>query len=256
MKKLLLIALAMFVCTQGIWAQAGLSFVGDTSFNPDDPIYKKLQGDSRWYRYQSIILAPSTGNSKDPTDYDDILTVGGEDQEAIDDANEETSKESSIAFSFGWQVTNVWGEVTDQGLKLNKFGFAYSYGFIGNYKSLGEMSTFSCLAKLGIETGNSHPMGIGVDALFGVGTGLGYEYDLDFLEEAPDPYTDWGLRYGFQIWIRTGLVKSIIPNADMNIFLRYVYAPNPEEEYDADLNLLRFWHDEAWSLGICFKLRI
>ena len=222
------------------------------SFDPDKPIFKPpVKG--KHYRYQVLTFAPMGGASKDKGD--NILPSSGVGEERFDDADEQTDQQSSFGLNFGWEMINVWGKNTENGFQLNKYGFAWSYGFIGDYKVQGSEHLFSFMGKIGVEAGNSHRMGIGIDALVGFGKGFGFEYDLDFPEDDPDSYSKWCPKVGFQISVRTGIIKSVVKNADMNLFLRYDRLFS-SDGFDVEKNTYKFGHEEEWNVGMVFKFRI
>ena len=228
------------------------SFYQKDDFNPETPIYKPpVKG--KHYRYQVLTFAPMGGVSKDKGD--NILPLSGVAEERFDDADEQTDQQSSFGLNFGWEMINVWGKNTENGFQLNKYGFAWSYGFIGDYKVQGSEHLFSFMGKIGVEAGNSHRMGIGIDALVGFGKGFGFEYDLDFPEDDPDSYSKWCPKVGFQISVRTGIIKSVVKNADMNLFLRYDRLFS-SDGFDAKKNTYKFGHEEEWNVGMVFKFRI
>lgn len=194
---------------------------------------------------QTIAIATLFGGDKDQTDYS--FTNMEDAAESID----------GQATGFG---TNL-----DYSLKIapvkNPFGLALKLGFIASIDRQSDYFTMDGLLKLGIETGYGHNVGLGIDLLFGGGKSPGYIYDLSATEIEPVPYTDWCRKSGIQLWVRTGLIKSLIPNSQTSIFVRYIYSKEPESQSQLqDLpemeNIYLFWQEESLQVGFLIEFQL
>ena len=224
------------------------------------PVEGKRKFWRRHHIVQQISISGLTGNDKDAEE-EEPATSNVDADEYQDEQNKHDAGHfgGSIDLSFLF----VPGVIEGDNLRINKFGAGYSLGLIAafdNQKHYGTTCDF--LFKLGVETGYAHKMGFGLDALLGTGKsgGISYDIDDDMKDEDEiyaDPYTKWCLKYGAQLWIRSGLLSSAIANTNVRLFIRYVYSPNPEpdfETYDGGITINN-WMEESWQVGLalCYE---
>lgn len=177
-------------------------------------------------------------------------TIGG------DDDDQQNDEDVNFGLNVGYSVVIVPGRINGDMLELNKLGWGYSFGIIASFdhqKDYGTTCDF--LAKIGIEAGNGHKMGIGFDALIGTGKTAGdyivmSKVDNDYFDF---PYTSWCFKYGAQLWVRSSLLHASIENTDIRLFARYVYSKNPEDEMELiQSGIIPEWKEESWSFGLTF----
>lgn len=189
---------------------------------------------------QTVAIATLFGGDNDQTDY------------SFTDKEDAAEDIDSKASGFG---TNI-----DYSLKIiprkNPFGLALNLGFIASIDKQNGYFTMDGLLKIGFETGNEHAMGLGIDLLFGGGKSPGYIYDLSETEAEPVPYTDWCLKNGIQVWLRTGLIKSLLPNSTTSIFVRYVYSKEPNQDLPEIEDLFFFWQEESLQVGFLVEFKL
>ncbi len=227
-----------------------------TEVDPDAPIQYPLRGKSRFarkhYIYQTVEISTIAGKDKDISQGSDI----------DDSANNPTDMISKLNFgmNIGYSMIFVPGQIKDDRLEINRFGFAYSLGTVASFDRQEDYGvTCDFLAKFGVETGNGHSLGIGFDAMIGTGKSPGVFYELnpkDPDDNDPNYYTSWCFKYGSQIWLKTNLVTTKIKNTDMLVFARLVYSQNP---YDDDALLQNgfdnYWLEESWQFGVTLRYR-
>jgi len=174
----------------------------------------------------------------------------------------------NFGLNIGYSLVFIPGHIEDERLRINKFGFGYSVGLIAAFDKqdyYGETCDF--LAKIGVETGNDHNMGIGFDFLVGTGKSCGNtyfmlndedasqakQYDESFTNDWAEPYTAWCFKYGGQLWVRSNLLKTSMGNTDIRLFTRYVYSVNPHKTTDfSEFLLYGDWMEESWQFGLTF----
>lgn len=226
-------------------------------------IYFPVEGKRKFWRrhhiVQQISISGLTGDDKDAEEEEPTGKVSGEDYQDQQDKHKDGHLGGSIDLSF----LLVPGVIEGDNLRINKFGVGYSLGLIAafdNQKHYGVTCDF--LFKLGVETGYAHKMGIGLDALLGTGKsgGISYEISDDAKDDDDiyaDPYTKWCLKYGAQLWIRSSLLSSGIANTNVRLFVRYVYSPNPEPDYETYNGgvIINNWMEESWQIGLalCYE---
>ena len=228
---------------------------------PDyDKIYVPVCGDSKFAQRHHIMqrleisMLGGADKDDDNPDADDVADAakGKEESDPVNPMN--------IGFNIGYSAVFVPGKTEKGKLHLNRFGFAYSLGFLAALDRQEKFGiTFDFLGKVGLETGNSHAMGLGVDFLFGGGksavlTALPFTADFTY----KDHDTEWCLKYGFQIWLRSNLLHANIQNTDVRLFVRYVYSQNPTNEMDLDFDRdgvpsgYYIWNPESWQFGLTY----
>ncbi|HCU59462.1 MAG TPA: hypothetical protein DIC64_05755 [Alphaproteobacteria bacterium] len=163
----------------------------------------------------------------------------------------------NLGMNIGYSMIFIPGRIDDDLWAPNKFGFAYSTGFIASFdREDNKEVTCDFLWKLGVETGNGHTLGIGVDLLLGGGKTAGTAFDLQDAELVSAPYTAWCFKQGVQVWLKTNLLTTSIKNTDILAFARFVRSQNPynDEELLKD-NILNLWKEESWQFGITLRYR-
>jgi len=221
-------------------------------------IYKPLFGRGFFRRHhiaQRIEISVLGGTDK-PEDSDDLQDFKNDAQSG----NGDDGNSVNMGLNVGYSLVLVPGTIEEDQLRLNRFGFAYSLGFIASMDRQDKYgTTCDLLVKLGLETGNEHAMGIGIDGLFGTGsasvtTCVPFTADYTYTEHG----VDWCLKYGFQIWVRSNLLHANIKNVDVRLFARYVYSKDPTNDQDLDFNQdgvpsgYYVWNPESWQFGLTF----
>lgn len=233
--------------------------------NPEKEILVPLHGKSKFarshYIYQTLEISTVVGKDKDQDENDQ------ENQKAGGDGSSQVEPPDVIAnlnlgLNIGYSLIFVPGKVQDDKLQLNRLGFAYSTGLIASFDRQDKYGvTCDFLLKLGVETGNQHPLGIGFDALIGTGKTAGSIFDFnDVNENNPEPeqdyYTAWCFKYGAQVWIKTNLFSTNIKNSDLLVFARFVESKNPyNDEILWNQGFVNMWLEEAWQFGVTFRYR-
>lgn len=178
----------------------------------------------------------------------------------VENAGESTT---SFALEFGGAFVFVPGKVNSDSLRLNPYGFAFSAGFLTSFcKSDDYDMTCDFLGKAGVELGNGHAFGFGVDFLGGYGKGIG-----DFVLFNPsivDPdatttihhYTEWCWEFGGQVWFRTGLLSKALHGLDVLTFARFIKSVDPEIATKYSQYHANFFKKENWSFGVIFRYKI
>ncbi len=222
--------------------------------------YVPIRGKSKFMRrhlfYQTLDVSTSLSTDNDP----DLpeQTSNGQD---IDVG--QLDSPTSFALDFGCSWTFVPGHEEGDMLRLNPLGFAYSCGIMSMFSRQEKYGTVcSFLLKGGVETGNGHIMGIGIDILGGYGKSTGDTYKTVYKEnesgKLANPYTEWCWQYGAQIWLRNNLLSTAVKNSEMLIYARFVRSANPHSAstYTSDtLSYDDYWKGENWSFGITFRHR-
>jgi len=164
----------------------------------------------------------------------------------------------NMGLNVGYSLVFVPGHIEGDRLKLNRFGFAYSLGFIASVDKQDKYgATCDLLTKIGVETGNGHAMGIGADLLVGSGTSpVTMCFDLGEDGEFTDYDTRWCLKYGFQLWVRSNLLHANIKNTDIRLFARYVTSIDPTDDNDFIIDGrdcgYYMWSPDSWQFGLTF----
>ena len=232
----------------------------------DYPIDQKksvpVVGNSRFakshYIYQTLEISTLAGKDKDDDESDaDGLTGAGADGGNRGDVTEGLIKELNMGMNIGYRMIFVPGKVNGDMLEINRFGFAYSVGLLAAFDSQNSYGiTCDFMLKLGVETGNGHPLGIGIDGLWGGGKSTGTYYFWDDDDFEPYYYTDWCYKYGMQVWLKTNLLTTSIKNTDILVFARYIRSLNPDDETDDDIiGILNYWNEESWQFGVTLRYR-
>lgn len=207
---------------------------------------------------QSVSLAILYGNDSDKeteTDYNNTSADGANLGDVADNIDAKIG--ANLGTNIEYSLKFIPGKLSDGIFKDNPFGFALDLGLVLAADKQSEYGfTFDGLLKVGIETGFDHSMGVGLDFLFGTGKSPGFAY---FLEEGtpnsePIPYTEWCFKNGFQFWVRSGLIKQLLPNSTTSIFVRYVYSQEPKDAI-SDENVFLFWQEEALQIGLLISFK-
>lgn len=228
---------------------------GDISVPDPQAITKPVMGKSNFarhhYIYQTIDISTISGSDKDK-DSDDSGSNAKEEMAA--DKNSDLLSGLNFGMNIGYSIIFVPGQIKGDTLQFNRFGFAYSTGFMAAFDSQKDCDvTCDFLFKLGVESGNGHLLGIGIDGLIGAGKSLGAVYDLTETDADPEDYTAWCLKYGAQLWLKTNLLNTSIKNADILMFARYVYSQNPIKDSDFPPDVFNSWMEESWQFGVTLR---
>ena len=201
-------------------------------------MYKPVQGKSWLSRHfditQQISVSMSAGSDKDedPDDEHDLDNYADD----IKSGNTDDSHSTNVGFHAEYTRSYQWGTLEGDSLRLNRFGGAISFGLLFSADKQEKYgTTWDALAKIGIEMGKGHIMGVGLDFLFGVGTSAVASVFEDMGPDGNDLYgydTHFGKKWGFRPWIRTGLLHTSIKNTDVRLFFEYVYSPDPTDDRD------------------------
>lgn len=205
---------------------------------------------------QSVSLAILYGNDSDKeneTNYEapaDGVNLG----DVAD--NIDTKIGANLGTNIEYSLKFIPGKLSNGIFHDNPFGFAFDFGLILAADKQSQYGfTFDGLLKVGIETGYDHSMGLGFDFLFGTGKSPGFIYFFDDATNSePIPYTEWCLKNGFQFWVRSGLIKQLLPNSTTSIFVRYVYSQEPKDAI-SDENVFLFWQEEALQIGLLINFK-
>ncbi len=199
---------------------------------------------------QAIELCPSV--TKNKISQSDMQV--GKIPEDIDD--------TGLGLNFGYSLIFVPGHEENGQLRLNKFGFAYSLGFVTSFTISDRYGT-TCdfLGKIGLETCHTRKMGIGLDFLLGYGKSPGNFFTFNDIVEDKEPtgvkpYTEWGLKYGGQLWLKTGLMGGASSHTDVLLFARLIMAPNPNDIQEYSKYSYNLWKKESWGFGVIRRYRM
>ena len=225
------------------------------------PISGKTKFTRRHYITQRLEISVIGGSDTDNEESGELHAVYKNEDDVDETLREGTN--FNYGLNIGYSLVLVPGQINGEMLELNKLGFGYSLGFVASFDRQDYYgTTCDILSKIGIEAGNGHKMGIGLDFLIGTGKSAG-EYSFFLKDENPDgnneieqkdlPYTSWCLKYGGQLWVRSNLLKASIKNTDIRLFARYVYSKNPEDENKLmDNGIICNWMTESWNFGLTF----
>lgn len=220
------------------------------------PIVGKSNFARHHFIYQTLEVSAIADKAKDEDEGEDdeAQASGGTKAPNLPDI----ISQLGIGMNIGYSVIFVPGKIKDDMLELNRFGFAYSTGFIASFHKLTDHDvTCNLMAKFGVETGNNHALGIGADFLVGGGKGIGTLYTLTNVDwQLAERYSQWCFKLGGQIWLNTNLLTTAIKNTDVLAFARFIksYDPNPRV-YDNMNNVYDAWIEESWQFGITFRYR-
>ena len=239
-----------------------LTAIGNKMLEGDAPETGKLtfpvEGKTKFarshYIYQTIEISPIAGKDKDPDDGDDGDDVN---HDGKNDNIPDVMSNLNLGMNIGYSLIFVPGKINGDMLEINRFGFAYSTGFIASFDRQDNYDvTCDFLGKFGLETGNGHALGIGVDFLLGGGKTAGTIYDLDDEELTPEYYTMWCFKQGVQVWLKTNLLTTAIKNTDILAFARFVHSSNPQNDDELlKANLFNQWIEESWQFGVTLRYR-
>ena len=240
-----------------------MTLKGDTAIDLSVPeyIYMPIRGKSKFskrhYIYQTLDISPSVSGDHDP----DLPEQTSNGQDVDED---QVANQTALGLNFGYSLIFVPGRVVDDQLRLNRMGFAYNVGLVASFSRQEKYgTTCNFLLKTGIEAGNGHMMGIGLDILGGYGKSSGDEY-LTIYKEGDDddlanPYTEWCWQYGAQLWLRSNLLSTAVKNSEMLIFARFVRSVNPHDythEHVSDSYAYDdFWKEENWMFGVTLRYK-
>ena len=239
----------------------------DSPIQKWDPINGKIvmpiQGKSKFaqkhFIYQQVGISTNANKDKDMDPSSEDSDMSSDQAKKVDGASDIVSK-LGFGLNIDYTLTFVPGRITDAGLELNKMGFAWSVGYLAAFDRQDKYEvTCDFMAKFGIVAGAEHPLGVGIDFLFGGGKSAGTMFDLDDEkpEEDPDYYTEWCWKFGSEVWIKTNILQTSIPNTDILVFARYVRSINP---YNDDLllkeqKLFNMFNEESWVFGMTLRYK-
>lgn len=300
MKRKFYIVLCMMVCVNGMFAQTSESNVDQDTTEVSPPAHPEVEpadsnndmkelihllrafhenalaeqqlakpdytkqyvpayGKGFWRKHQitqrlEISILGGADDQEDPDDNQDYA----DDLRSGDESND--THGTHFGFNVGYSLVFVPGKLEGDQLRLNRFGFGYSLGFIASVDHQDKYNT-TCdiLSKIGIEAGNHHAMGIGVDFLIGTGTSAVTAVFEEMGANGNDLYgydTEWCLKYGFQLWVRSNLLHANIKNTDVRLFARYVHSKDPTNDNDFVVEGKELgyylWSPDSWQFGLTF----
>ena len=281
MKKILFIALCAMLCLCSANAQQNVDVVADTAevvdaapqagipvepnmlsmvenFAPlgdNKPLAEQLYplGKGLFKKHhieQALEICPSITKSKVSQ------------SEMLKNQNVDEVDDTGLGLNFGYSVIFIPGYEEAGQLRMNKFGFAYSVGFIASFTSSDRYGTLcDFMAKVGFETCHNRKMGIGFDFLYGYGKSSGdvFYYHNIVEDTAPldsRPYTEWGYKYGGQLWAKTGLFGGASSHTDVLLFARLIKSPDPKIIPVVTSVTYNLWREENWSFGVILRYRM
>ena len=244
MKKFLFIMLCMMLALGKAYAQ-------EQSVGQGMPIEGKTKFANRHHIYQTLEISTIAGKDKD-LDGDDSDDAGSRTDGLVDPPD--LISNLNAGMNIGYSMVFVPGEIRDNQLFINRFGFAYSVGFIAAFDQQDQYDvTCDFLGKIGIETGNGHNVGIGVDLLLGGGKTANTTYC--WLGEEWDQIhgTVWCYKKGLQVWLRTNLIATSFSNTDVVVFGRFVKSSTPDGVDEFEDSCFDVYMEESWQFGLTFK---
>ena len=251
MKKLIFLTLCVILAVCQAYAQ-------EPEINLTVPVMGTGKFFQKHYIYQTVEISTIVGKDKDEAQdsFDDSDEVSG--SSSRNNNLPDIVKNLNLGMNIGYSLIFVPGKIKDDLLEINRFGFAYSAGFIAAFDRQDEYDvTCDFLGKIGVETGNGHALGIGVDLLLGGGKSAGVTYVEVDDEWQSYPYTKWCFKQGMQVWLNTNLLTTGIKNTDILAFGRFVYSKDPQgdEITDTEDITLDNWIEESWQFGITLRYR-
>ncbi len=254
-KLLLLLASIMSICIARAQEEDGPTFETLSVPSPESmelaqqtkgkDFFLPLQGKRHVHIYPTLDMCTSLSQDKNKPD--------------PENGNIEDKSSTGLSLNFGASIIFVPGKPTNEALKVNPLGFAYNFGFISAVeKSEKYEVTCSFLLKAGVEIGNQHAMGVGLDFLAGYGKSKGDVFFYNDIVEDTEPksvtcYTNWCFQYGGQIWFRTGLLKDKIQGIEVLTFVQLLWAQNPNIMTPVSKNHMNLWKGENWKIGIMVR---
>ncbi len=170
--------------------------------------------------------------------------------------------DTGLGLNFGYSLIFTPGHEENGQLRTNKFGFAYSLGMLASFTTSDRYGT-TCdfMGKIGVETCHHRKMGIGFDFLLGYGKSPGNFFTFNNIVDdneplGVNPYTEWGLKYGGQLWLKTGLLGGSSSHTDVLLFARLIKAPEPSDIQEFSLNSYNLWKAESWGFGVILRYRM
>ena len=227
----------------------------------DKPVLVALRKKNpKWFATQKIgfsILGGADGDADSERASSPLFNS----KELEDKQNDNDSKFNG-GFSREYTLSFICGRMENGEIKLNPFGFAINSG-LEVYFDRQDYYGVTCdlLAKVGVETGFGHKVGFGFDFLFGTGKSCGAYYHLfntdndGFVADENidgEPYTAWCIKFGGQVYFRTGLLQSG-GGKDTHFFIRYVKSKNPNKMPDAkSMATHSTWFEDSWHVGLTY----
>jgi len=233
--------------------------VTESEVSPFAPITYPVAGKTKFarkhYIYQTAEISTIAGKDKDmdDDDKDDYSSnQDGSGSSSNSGGPQDIISNLNLGMNIGYSLVFVPGTIKGDKLEANRFGFAYSTGFIAAFDRQDNYDvTCDFLWKLGVETGNGHAMGIGIDLMLGGGKTAGFLIDLDDLDADPYPYTAWCWKQGLQVKLRSDFLTTGVKNADVSAFVRFIHSINPQNDEELmELNVLNNWLEESWQFGV------
>ena len=232
----------------------------EDSFDPiNGKIIRPIRGKSKFaqrhFIYQQLGISTVAGKDADIDPSSDGSNLNEEQAGKIDSAPDLVSK-LNFGLNVDYTLTFIPGNVTEDGLELNKMGFGYNFGCLAAFDRQDNYGvTCDFMGKIGVEAGAEHMLGVGLEVLFGGGKSAGIMYDLDEKEPEPDYYTEWCFKYGAEFWVKTNLLQTKIPNTDILIFARFIKSVNPldDDRLLSQYKMFNIFNEEAWGFGITIR---
>jgi len=201
---------------------------------------------------QMVEISTITGKDKDlDTGTPSDISNGKEIPDVISNLN--------FGMNIGYSAIFIPGKVRDAHWAPNPLGFAYLTGFIASFDRQDTYNvTCDFLWKVGVESGNGHALGVGLDLLLGGGKTAGTTLYCPSSEEGVEkfPYTIWCWKQGAQVWIKTNLLTTNIENTDLLVFARFVHSIDPQKDVDFEKKqLINQWIEESWQFGVTLRYR-
>lgn len=231
---------------------------------PDyDNMYVPVKGRTKFTRRNYItqrLEFSVLGGSDKAEDPDD---AEGMDEYKNDVKSGDTDDDHSfnMGFNLCYSMVFVPGHIEKDRLKLNRLGFAYSLGFIASVDKQDKYgTTCDLLGKVGIETGNGHAMGVGVDFLFGTGTSpvtMCFDLGQDGGGKFTDYDTRWCPKVGFRLFARGNLLRTNLKGTNLKFFVQYINSMDPTDDNDfvIDGNDYGYylWSPDSWQFGLAWE---
>ena len=181
-------------------------------------LFLPLQGNKNFYIYPTLDMCTS-------------VTQGRSEAISVIDGETETDTQKNVTtglcINFGATLVFVPGKKVENRLRVNTLGFAYNVGFIASLEKSEKYDvTCNFLLKAGVEIGNQHGMGVGMDVMAGYGKGKGDIFFYDNIAEDTEPiksitYTAWTPQFGTQLWFKTGILKEKLQGIEILTFMQF-----------------------------------